>query len=260
MRINVVGAGIVGSSVATLAREAGHDVTVIAHPDYQPASYAALCVLKAEWQKGPERAAVDFTLEYYRQRGMITTSTIQQTSYRRKDRTIQTRDGYYAVAAEAPLVPPDVYGEWPYVGGDADITVLARGAYSDAPGVRAYGVTSLYPNDKPHHLSGHEDRPRNTMFAVSHDLNVLRFGSSVAKDLTEAYKRQQRDEQKAVEAGLVPDIEPKRIDGVRLMPESKDQPLPLRKIAANMYSIEGAGRVGYSLAPARAALLLSVIS
>jgi len=258
VRLTVVGAGVVGSSVAILARESGHDVTVIADPDRPPASWAALCVFKPAWQRGPDRDAAEWTLGYYRERGMLTTGQVSWTSYRRPDGP-QLRDGYYAVDPTAPLVVPDVAGQWPDVDLTADVTVLCRGAYSDAPGSRAHGVTSVWQDGTRPASRGHEDRPRNALYAVSHDGRTVRFGSSVARDARDALTRQIRDEAKASAVGIIPEGTPERIAGVRLMPEPGQRPLQIVQHGASVWSIEGAGRVGYSLAPARADEFLRTI-
>ena len=258
MKITVVGAGVVGSSVAILAREAGHHVNVIADPDRPPASWAALCVFKPGWQRGADRDAADWTLTYYRERGMLTSEQVAWTSYRRPDGP-QLRDGYYAIDPVAPLVTPDVHGIWPNVNPVSDVVVLCRGAYSDRGGKRAYGTTSIYraPGHAP--IRGHEDRPRNALYAVSHDGHTVRFGSSVATDERDALTRQIRDEGKADAAQILPDGEPERVTAVRLMPEPDQRPLPITRVAEGVWTIEGAGRVGYSLAPARAREFLFTI-
>lgn len=251
MRITVVGAGVVGSSVAILAREAGHDVTVIADPARPPASWAALCVFKPAWQRGADRDAAEWTLSYYRQRGMLTSESVSWTSYRRPDGP-QLRDGYYAIDPAAPLIAPDLAGQWPDVDPPSDVVALCRGAYSPSPGTRAYGVTSIWKQPGYPASRGHEDRPRNALYAVSHDGQTVRFGSSVARDSRDAYLRQIRDEGKAGDVGILPPGEPERIQGVRFMPDPAGRPLNVRMMTDDLWTIEGAGRVGYSLAPARA--------
>lgn len=258
MRITVVGAGVVGSSVAILAREAGHDVTVVADPARPPASWAALCVFKPGWQRGADRDAAEWTLTYYRERGMLTSEQVQWTSYRRADGP-QLRDGYYAIDPVAPLVDPDVVGSWPDVNPPADVVVLCRGAYSDRGGKRAYGTTSIYRAFAHPPIRGHEDRPRNALYAVSHDGRTVRFGSSVATDERDALTRQIRDEGKAMSAGILPHGQPERVTAVRLMPDPHTRPLPIVPLADGIWAIEGAGRVGYSLAPARAREFLLTI-
>lgn len=251
MRLVVVGAGIGGSSIARRAMERGHDVTVVSDGDRPPASRAALCVVRPSWFRDGPRRECEASLAWYAEHGWLTSTVARVSTYRRDG--VEQRAGFYSLDPRNPLVTRWIEGVWP---DDCDpdwATVLCRGAYSPSSWKRAHGVTTIYRDYAEQRVVAHEDRPRNMLYAANHDGFTLRFGSSKGANDEVALDRQMRDEGKAATAGLLPADAPiERVFGVRLMPPSVDHAGLLVRLADRLWSFEGFGRIGYSLAPARA--------
>lgn len=262
MKFLVVGAGIAGSSFARLAHADGHDVTVVASATKQPASRAALCVVKPSWFKGEYRNEAEWSIGWYRDNGWL---TAEQANYRshRHDRN-ETRGGYFAIDALAPLVEPTIYDEWNYesaLNDEHDHVIVCRGAHSDSTWQRLYGATSIMRSNGVVATWAYNDRPRSVLFACSHDGETLRFGSSKAKTIEKALDAQRKEEHKALEANFIPqDAGRYYITGVRLVAPTLDEAGKPRAISTNMTAVEGFGRVGYSLAPARMFSLLRALT
>ena len=265
MRVLVVGAGIAGSSFARLGAEAGLDVTVVADPRLVRSSEAALCVTRPSWFAGQALEECEWTLDWYRGHGWLTDGIARYGSYR--STKVEARPGYFAVDPVAPLVDPDILDDWRNVADDYDLRVLARGAHSDLDWRRQHGATTIVDSDgHALPLVAYHDRPRSVMFAVCHDGDTVRGGSSKAPTAEQAIERQQRDYEKALALGLVSWIEPghvgdaSMISGVRLVPPKWVEPGALRWLDDRTVAVEGFGRVGYSLAPARMAALVRQVA
>jgi hypothetical protein len=250
MNFLVVGAGIAGSSFTRMAREAGHTVTVIAN-EAPCSSRAALCVVKPSWFKDEYRDEAEWSLGWYRAHGWVTSEEAEYSGHLRPNR--EMRKGYFAIHPTAPLVQPDVNATWPHFDvSPYDHVVLCRGASSDLNWKRLWGATSVYVGPTRQIARAYNDRPRSVIFTCSHDGTELRFGSSRAKSVHEALEKQREDERKATQVGFLPDEEPHRWDtGVRLMPPRLQDAGLIRSLDAKTSAVEGFGRVGYSLAPAR---------
>lgn len=253
MNFLVIGAGIAGSSFARIARENGHRVVVAADNTKQRSSEAALCVVKPSWFKDEYRKEAEWSLAYYRRHGWITSEEAEYKSHLRDG--LEIRKGYYGIDPIAPLVEPDIELDWSLehpINGDYDHTVVCRGAYSDLNWKRLWGTTSVYRQAGPIISRAFNDRPRSVIFNCSHDGQTLRFGSSRAKTEREALEKQTDDERKAANAGFIPTRKPDfYVHGVRLMPPTLKDAGLIRSLTAKATAVEGFGRVGYSLAPAR---------
>lgn len=285
VRLLIVGRGIAGSMLARHAVARGHDVTVVADPSLPPASLAALCVVRPDWfaTGSQDRADADWSLAWYQERNMVTSSQVRWSSFRGYG-SARYRAGFYAVDPVTPLVThlnpcPLVKGSFfgspagwvvEFAGGfqqtftdstrdDFDAVALCLGSHSDRDAPRSWGATTEWEHDGFPGIMAFEDRPRNAMYSVSHYGTTVRFGSSKAPSQTEAVDRQRRDEAVAVAAAIVPQGDPARRIGCRLMPGKGEQPGLIRRLDGNVWACDGFGRVGYSLAPARTVTLLNDI-
>jgi hypothetical protein len=250
MRVAVIGAGIGGSMVAHFARQAGHDVTVMASPDHRPASQAALCVVSPKWFKGQGRTDAYFALDTYSQLGAISADVALYERYDRSGESVRQGE-FFAVDPHRVLVEPDT--PWTWEGerpNSFDAVVLCLGAAGPSPGERTWGVTTLVHGDEPG-MYCRLAAPRQLLFSVNHDGVWNRLGSSVAPTEALARKRQAQILDKLpVAEGLL-----RHIVAQRLMPES--EPGVIRHLEDGLWSLDGFGRVGYSLAPARARQLVA---
>mgnify|MGYP003641719767 CR=1 FL=1 len=259
MRVLVVGAGIAGSSFARLGVAAGLDVTVVADPRLVRSSEAALCVTRPSWFAGQALEECEWTLDWYRAHGWLTDGIARYGSYR--STKVEDRPGYFAVDPVAPLVDPDILDDWRNVADDYDLRVLARGSHSDLDWRRQHGATTIVESDgHALPLVAYHDRPRSVMFAVCHDGDTVRVGSSKALTVEQAIERQHRDYEKALAFGLVERGEASLISGVRLVPPPGVEPGALRWLDDRTVAVEGFGRVGYSLAPAKMAALVRQVT
>ncbi len=258
MRVLVVGNGIAGSSFTRLARGAGLDVTVCANSTRRRASIAALCVTRPSWFTGATRRECEWVIDWYRSHGWLTTSEAHYSSYRLENPEV--RPDYFSLDPAKPLVDADVDCDWGDLTGVYDLTVLARGAGSDLDWRRQYGSTTISDLRGAPPIAAYHDRPRSVMFACSNDNKTVRFGSSKATNEATAIERQQRDYEKAVALGLVTPGNTSMITGVRLMPPKGTPAGSPRWLTPTTVAVEGFGRVGYSLAPARMKQLLEEVT
>lgn len=252
MKLLVVGAGIAGSCVALRAREAGHQVTVMADPNRPAAAKAALCVVRPSWYGGVERALVMGALAWYQSIGALTSTLADYSSYHSSIR--ERRSGYYAVDPNNVLLEPDIEGWYEDRPEGYDAVALCLGAHAEVPWKRTWGVTTVAQAEGPA-LRAHFARPREVLFAVCHDQRTIRFGSSVGATEAQATFRQGMMEDRARAVGMLPDAPTSRLVGVRLMPEG--QVGPIENPAPGVWTLHGFGRVGFSFAPSRADELVS---
>lgn len=264
MRLLIVGRGIAGSSLARHAVERGHDVTIIADPDHNTASLAALCIVRADWFTDGPRDDALWSIEWYRKLGAITSESMNWRTYRKPgDRQ---RDGFVAINPLVPLVETPEFevlrATWPIFDADPyDATVLCRGSGSDLDWKRRWGATSRWRSDIEAGMAAYEDRPRNALYVVSHGNGELRFGSSIANDPAAAVNRQIEAVITANALRLVPPANEIALTttGIRLMPPKGVEAGLVRRLSGATWACEGFGRVGFSLAPARTYRLLRAI-
>lgn len=252
MKILVVGNGIAGSCVARRAQQAGHRVVVTADPARPAAARAALCVVRPSWFSGVERKAVWEALAWYDDQKAISSGIADYSAYNTGKR--ERRNGYFAIDPAKVLVEPDIddwYVERPE---GYDAVVLCLGAHADVPWKRTWGITTVVQAEGPA-LRAHFARPREVLFAVSHDRRHVRFGSAVGNTEAQARFRQGMMEDRARAAGMLPEGPTTRIHGVRLMPPS--QVGPIENPEPGLWTLHGFGRVGFSFAPSRADELVS---
>jgi hypothetical protein len=115
-------------------------------------------------------------------------------------------------------------------------------------------VTTLAHAEGPA-LRAHFARPREVLFAVCHDHQTVRFGSSVGATEDQAHFRQTMMEDRARAVGMLPEAPTDRVVGVRLMPQG--QVGTVENPAPGIWTLHGFGRVGFSFAPSRADELVS---
>lgn len=283
LNLLIVGRGIAGSMLAHHAIDRGHKPTVVAPPDRPPASAAALCIVRPDWfpAGSPSRDDADWSLAWYERRDMVTVSQARWTTFRGGEPRL--RDGFYAVdPARVLLVDQEVVsaefvarpGVWSveHLSGfqecltdsnseDYDAVVLCLGSGSDREGQRSWGATTVWDVDLDGPvIAGHEDRPRNALYSVSHTGRQLRFGSSKAPTEGEALDRQVLSEMVAHRVGIVPaGASTERVVGCRLMPARNETPGLIRRVSDRVWACDGFGRVGFSLAPARMWSLIQLI-
>jgi threonine dehydrogenase-like Zn-dependent dehydrogenase len=253
MRLAVIGAGIGGSMVARVASAAGHDVTVLADPLLVPASHAALCVVNPRWFKGQGRSDAMHALDTYSQLGAVTSNAARYERYDRTGESVRVGE-FFAVDPARVLVEPD--SPWTWHEGRPrgfDAVVLCLGAAGPTPGERTWGVTTLVDSSE-RGMYCRLAAPRQLLFSVNHNGHQARLGSSVAPTAELAFLRQDK-----ILAKLPT---PSRFGwtdlvGQRLMPT--DEPGAIRHLEAGLWSLDGFGRVGYSLAPARAKRLVALL-
>lgn len=107
MKILVAGAGIAGSCAATALREAGHVVHLADPSPSTAASRCAFAVTRTAWWGTEQRRTVRRSLDWYRQRGHIITSSAVVTDVRRGKTLIQ--GDHYLINPTLTLVDPDTH-------------------------------------------------------------------------------------------------------------------------------------------------------
>lgn len=270
MNIIVVGAGIAGSWLTRLARDAGHKVTLISSAP--PASLAATAILRRGYHaKDPDDLrSWDRSMELYRRSGFTFTSGATVTNYRLPGS--RTDKDWRMIDPAAPLVQPDLNTAVSEIWGkkvllisgrelEADAVVRAVGAsgsYAERFASVSYGVT--WYNRDPAALGAglriHHMAPYKTIAAGAVG-GVGRLGSSSASTPEKATEQAVKMLELAVQLGITPSKDGwTPILGHRL--KLVDPRIPrVEKVAPwGFWEMRGYHRTGYALTPADAESLL----
>jgi hypothetical protein len=251
MRITVIGAGIAGSALTRLARERGHDVSLVSVGP--PASAAALAVARPSWLKLEDRLGLAFSLDWYRANGMLI-ATEAAVRNAKTPTEVKLQGGWYLIDPLAPLVAPDeeraVTRDDFHRGGPIVVCVGAGATFpppriggtnwgSTATCAAAWEEAGHLPTLQVAHL-----RPYHSVM-VACDGGHIRLGSSQGATPEAADRRLYSDLAVAEELGLVGrgwawDI----VRGQRVTVKA-----PRVQRNGNRYTMTNYGRLGYSLAP-----------
>lgn len=256
MNVIVIGAGIGGSSVAHVAREAGHEVTVVADPSVEPASHAAVCVIRPTWLDRQDAVDCQWSLGWYEQHGWLAAAEGETHNHQRGTEP-RVQRGWYAVHPLAPLVDIDIPATVVGVGDgwveladgyglEADAVVDCRGINGATPGKALWGATFVAQVECERKVVNHVLRPRYALCTAGYG-DELRAGSSKANDRATAVERLHREM-----SPLLPDADWSIVANMRLMPPNGRQAGIVDRTGERTWSIGSFGRVGYSVAPARA--------
>jgi len=249
----VVGAGVAGSVLTTMARERGLDV-VLVNDWGGPASAAALALLRRGWA----RAETDEATDWYEAHGNLTRGALATYGW---NEVSKEQPDWRLVDPESVLVKPDVIARvtnWipgaVQTGSGADIratqVVLSHPVWTSAPPA-SYGATALSRTAQVIGASCrvHWLRPYHAVTA-SQKGGWTRVGSSVAATPELAVARLQTMVDEATDAGLVtPARDWYTQEGAR-WEVSETERMP------GLTMLGGLGRLGFTLAPRNARVLL----
>jgi hypothetical protein len=201
VKLIVIGAGIAGSCLARLAREAGIDVTVVAQ-EGKPDSLAATAILRRGYHAGKreELEAWDYAVECYERWGVHMQRGGAVSSYRRVGAEAREDADWLLLDPAVPLVKADAEDEvvsvhggrvWfgPGRGITGDAVVVAGGARSNLSsedGKITWGLTWVHQEDalkEPEKLKVYQYAPYRTIVGGAAG-GMARVGSS--SSVTEA--------------------------------------------------------------------------
>jgi FAD dependent oxidoreductase len=271
MKIVVVGAGIAGSIFTRFAREAGHEVVVVA-PDDKPDSLAATAILRKGYHAGkPEQiAAWEFAVETYERLGLELKRGAMTSGFRRLGSAETPDSDWLLIDPAAPLVVPDVKRTVVTVkGGNAwtgpedrdrlagDAVVAACGATGAlAPsGKVTWGVTWLHADGalrEPQHIRVYQYAPYRTLMGGVAG-GQARVGSSSAATREKAVEQGKKMLDMAWHLGWLTTRDNWEM---RLGARLKSDRLWWRDEESECWRLGGFHRTGYALAPAAARDLL----
>lgn len=264
MKILIVGNGVAGSSLARVARERHHDVTVV--NEGTPDSLVAAAILRSGYhRKHPEELEwFHRSLAAYARWGVPLVQGGKVSNYRTPQKPPRDDDDWYLLDPAAPLVPADITGRAEKVDGKtlvngrevpADLTLWCVGARNGVGGT-TYGVTWLHRDPavlaEPGALRLHHFAPYKTI-AAGVAGEFVRLGSSSANNLDKAREQGRRMLHTAHEVGVVRSLDGwEAIEGKRCK-----APEMVRELPAGDVGMSGLHRTGYALAPALAEDTLS---
>ena len=274
MKILVAGAGIAGSCMTTVLREAGHEVVLVDRASWSAASRCAFAVTRTAWWGGEERHAVRRSLDWYNLREHIVTKSAVIHDVRRARTLI--RPDYYLVNPVTTLVHPDLEQGLDWWVHDADRSRVLAGFLPctqedafDALVICAAGETPRLAGQEPHGRTvfGGMFTAEGNRLTRGGQLSVLRrtdrlsytaafvggktrIGASRCSTPGEARRIAEgiRDRllSEGVVSGGVPDWWYRA--GKRFI---TDQPIAQR-INQRVWTLAGLGRTGFATAPAAA--------
>lgn len=276
MRLIVVGAGIGGSAFTRIARERGHEVTLIAGVD-APHSLAATAVLRRAYHStkmtfaafAPDAWTWDGSMKFYQDWGIPIVSGAQVTSYRTPDAGPHFDKDWHLIDPAAPLLRPDVHGgvvdvptgpavqlaDGRQYEADAVILTPGHGPLSP-PGKVTHGVTWVHPDPGvllyPEGLQVHHWAPYKSIVAGPVG-GTARLGSSSASNAVAAYAQARHLLATAWDIGMVNSVKGWRAQsGVRLQTREH-----VHHVGNRVYWFGGFHRTGYALAPSLAHQLIT---
>lgn len=245
MDLIVVGAGVAGSVLTSMARLQGLETLLIDADPQQAGSRWALAVLRKSWDPDTQEA-----LDWYSLNGELSQPDTLVTDYMGRKKL--QRDWYFVDPRDA-LTKPDV---------EAYVTSMARGvAFTDGGRYEARRIVVAF-NETVHESWGctayssdakvleaearhHWLRPFHGITVVTGRDGIVRLGSSVAPSQAAAEARTRRMVREAEELGLVSSGTWTYGSGRRYARSSPSS-------YGGVTYLGGAAQLGFTLAPARA--------
>ena len=250
MDLIVIGAGVAGSVLTSMARLQGLETLLIDADPQQAGSRWALAALRKSWD-----AATQEALDWYSLNGGLSNPDTLVTDYMGRKKL--QRDWYFVDPRDV-LTKPDV---------EAWVTSVARGvaftdggryearrvvvAHNDGDTVESWGCTAYSADatvleaEARHHWL----RPFHGITVVRSTDGLVRLGSSVAPSRAAAEARTRRMVQEATELGLVSTGTWTYGAGRRYGRSSPES-------YGGVSYLGGSARLGFTLAPARARAFL----
>lgn len=258
MDLTIVGNGVGGSSLARLARAAGHNVMLIG--GQASASQAALAVVKASYLEAEADGteAVRFALERYADAGCEIHMGAMVSSKSKPEAKLE--GDWYAINPTPFLLKPDFHSaEIPagWKDKETEVTIHATGA-AGLEGKRSFGVTWYNADPRALTVDGlnvHRYAPYRSADAVRYRTGGCRLGSSSSASLAGARTAATRIFDEAQQRGWIGTTSGwLALVGVRVKRQAISE-----EVAPGVYAFGGFHRSGWSLAPLRAAQLLEKI-
>jgi hypothetical protein len=248
MRLKVFGAGIAGSALTRMARDRGHDVTLVSLG--QPASAAALAAVRLSWTAEKERAAE--SIAWYDEHGWVVCNGARVISQKGEERN---ETGWWLIDPTGPLVQPDEVREATtadvLMREEGEVLVFALGSGAADAGKLSYGATAIGPPiDGPALQVAHLAPYKSVLVGTAG--GFTRVGSSKGKTQPDADLRLLNLVSAAAVRGLIPPDHPWEIIRGARAEARADRLLRSR----SYWSLRGYGRLGYTLAPADARELI----
>lgn len=252
MDLIVVGAGVAGSVLTSMARLQGLEVLLIDADPRQAGSRWALAALRKGWDSDTQEA-----LDWYSLNGELSQPDTLVTDYMGRKKL--QRDWYFVDPRDV-LQPPDVeayVSSWGsgYVRTDGGkyearrVVVAFNEAQHESWGCTAYSVDARVLEAEARH---HWLRPFHGITVVTGRDGTVRLGSSVASSRAAAEERTRRMVREATELGLVSSGTWTYGSGKR---HGRTQP----ESYGGVTFLGGSARLGFTLAPARARAVLQDI-
>lgn len=251
MDLIVIGAGVAGSVLTTMARIHGLEVLLIDQDPYQAGSRCGLAVLRTAWAPETRQA-----LDWYGVNGGVHTPVTLVTDY--AGRHTEKSDWHYVDPRDV-LVKPDIDRRVTHINPGwaqtADRVVYRAGAvvmaYVPAMDPSSWGCTAYSWDAKvqDYEARHHWLRPFHGITAIQSPDGLVRLGSSLSASPEAAERRTRRMVVEATELGMVS-------AGTWTYATGKRHEASMPVVTPGLASTGGAARLGFTLAPARAARVL----